>query len=110
MQRVDDQLYSITSSPLGDKLTVKRYRGDLGAFTVGPGGRHIKAIAFQGSFNAKNLAVAVGPDRTKPEARQEKIRDVQTTGGRLSALVSDDRIRQAADRPVRQLSLGRPPA
>ena len=72
MQRVDDQLYTIAATPLGDKLIVKPYGGDLGVFQVGPGGRDIKEISLYGSFRSETAAVGVGPDRTKPEGERKK--------------------------------------
>jgi hypothetical protein len=73
MQRVDDQLYSLSATPLGDRLTVKPYRGDFGRFEIGPGGRKIKDLSFRGSFRTEKMAIGAGPDRSKPTAKQEKI-------------------------------------
>ena len=66
MQRVDGELYTIAASPLGDKLTVKPYRGDFGIFTVGPGGRKIeeKDIFISGSLRSKTAEIGFGPERS----------------------------------------------
>jgi hypothetical protein len=53
LRKVDGDLYSITASPLGDKLTVKPYRGDFGVFKIGPGDRKIKDIKFGGSLESE---------------------------------------------------------
>ena len=72
MQRIDNQLYTIAATPLGDKLIVKPYSGDFGVFRVGPGGRDIKEISLYGSFRSETAAVGVGPDRTKPEGETKE--------------------------------------
>jgi hypothetical protein len=81
MQRVDDELYSFSASPLGDRLTVRPYRGDFGRFEIGPGGRKIKDLSFQGSFHTEKVAVGVGPDRSKAAPKQEKIRSCKLPVG-----------------------------
>ncbi len=53
MQRVDGEIYTITTTPLGDKLKVKPYRGDFGIFKIGPGARDIKDISVQGSLSTE---------------------------------------------------------
>ncbi len=80
MQRVDSQLYVISASPLGDKLMVKPYRGDYGAFQIGPGGRDIKEIGLSGSLCSPTAALSVGSDRTA-EGLREKISRCQVPVG-----------------------------
>jgi hypothetical protein len=57
MRKVDGDLYSITASPLGDKLIVKPYRGDYGVFKIGPGGRDIKDLKCRGSLESKTALI-----------------------------------------------------
>jgi hypothetical protein len=57
MRRSGDQLYTIATTPLGDKLTVALYRGPLGVFKIGPGNRKLKEIGFQGSFRSKSISL-----------------------------------------------------
>jgi hypothetical protein len=83
MHRVDGELYTISSSPLGDKLTVKPYRGDYGVFTVGPGGRKIdeKAIFIRGSLRSKTAEVGFGPEPAKSGEQEQKIKECKIPVG-----------------------------
>jgi hypothetical protein len=81
MQQVDGQLYTITATPLGDKLTVTPYRGDFGVFEIGPGGRNIKDIALQGSLRSLTKAVGVGPEPTRFAADKKKARTCKVPVG-----------------------------
>ena len=67
VQRVDGQLYTTSATPLGDKLTVRPYRGDFGVVRVGPGGRKIKDCSFNGSLESEtmSLALAAGSDSSQ---------------------------------------------
>jgi hypothetical protein len=56
------RFYTVSASPTGDQLTVCPYRGDMGTFTVGPGGRTMTNLSVRGSLEAKELAVPVGGD------------------------------------------------
>ena len=42
---VDGRYHTLSVTPLGDRITVKPYEGDLGIFKVGAGGREIKEMA-----------------------------------------------------------------
>ena len=108
MQRSGDQLYTIAATPLGDKLTVKPYRGDFGVFRIGPGEQEAQGRELPGF-------VPFGDDLDRRGARPcgsrggcEEDERVQAAGRRLSAFLRDDRIRPAANRPVRQLPRRRP--
>lgn len=70
MRRVDGNYYTTSVTPLGDKLTVKRYRGDFGLFKIGPDKRDLKKLSMRGSLRSETSAVAVGDpiDRAKSEA------------------------------------------
>ncbi|HUV63336.1 MAG TPA: hypothetical protein VMW24_05515 [Sedimentisphaerales bacterium] len=52
--------YRFATTPLGDKLFVRPYDGELGTFEVGPGGRDIQEVSILGSLRSENTAVAVG--------------------------------------------------
>ena len=57
---VKGRFYTISASPTGDQLTVHPYRGELGRFEVGPGGRSLKELTIMGSLEGEERAVAVG--------------------------------------------------
>jgi hypothetical protein len=80
MQRVDGQLYTISATPLGDKLTVRPYRGDFGLFKIGPGGRDIKDISLYGSLRSQTQAIGFGAAR-RPEGKEEKISECRVPVG-----------------------------
>jgi hypothetical protein len=97
LQRVDGELYSISASPLGDKLTVKPYRGDYGVFMVGPGKRDIKDISVQGSLRSKTTSLGFGPSNQKEKIRECKVpvgeylpSYLTIEYGRLSISISDN--------------------
>ena len=62
MRRFGDELYTFTTTPLGDKLIVKPYRGDFGVLKLGAGGRDIKGLSLRGSLRSETAAVEVGSD------------------------------------------------
>jgi hypothetical protein len=74
-------LYMTAATPLGDKLTVKRYRGDFGLFAVGPGGRKIKDIAMQGSFRSETSAIGTSPDHNRADGKEHKVRECKLPVG-----------------------------
>jgi hypothetical protein len=81
VQWVDGQLYSISATPLGDKLTVTPYRGDFGMFKIGPGGRDLKDFSFEGSLQSETMSLALEPDRTLPTEKQAKVREYKVPVG-----------------------------
>ncbi|MFH0945397.1 MAG: hypothetical protein V2A76_09395 [Planctomycetota bacterium] len=60
MHRLDGQLYGFSATPLGDELTVRRYRGDLGTFELAAGDRKLEQFSMEGSLENERVAVAVG--------------------------------------------------
>jgi len=58
--KVNGNFYTFSASPTGDQLTVHPYRGDLGTFEIGPGGRELKEMTVTGSLEGEERAVAVG--------------------------------------------------
>lgn len=47
---VGQQLASISTTPLGDKLIIEPYRGDTGFLEIGPGGRAITEMGLAGTL------------------------------------------------------------
>jgi len=70
MQLLGGDYYRFTTTPLGDKLFARPYKGQFGVFEVGAGGRDVQKVTVQGSLRSKDTAVAVGTelerDRPKP--------------------------------------------
>jgi len=58
--RVKGRFYTFSASPTGDHLTVHLYRGELGTFDIGPGGRTLDEMTVRGSLEGEQRAVAVG--------------------------------------------------
>jgi hypothetical protein len=117
MRRSGDQLYSATTTPLGDKVTVARYQGALGVFKIGPGERKLKDLGFQGSFRAKDRAISIGPNRTNPAEAAKKMTECKLPVGdylpsyltieygKLQIALSDNYHSEGRPRDVKQ---GRP--
>lgn len=68
--KVKGRFYTFSASPTGDQFTVHPYRGDLGTFEVGPGGRTLDKMTVAGSLEGEDRAVAVGGEvvNSSPEA------------------------------------------
>lgn len=61
MRWIDGQFVSLSATPLGDKLTVEPYRGDLGTLDIGPGGRAVTELGLAGQLiSSKGFMVAMG--------------------------------------------------
>jgi hypothetical protein len=60
MRRFGGVLYTFATTPTGDKLIVKPYRGDYGVLEIGPGGRDIKGMSLVGSLRSEATAIEVG--------------------------------------------------
>ena len=60
MHVIGGKYYRFATTPTGDKLFARPYKGPLGTFEVGAGGRNIQEIAVQGSLRSEETAVAVG--------------------------------------------------
>jgi hypothetical protein len=54
---VDGAIYTTVATPLGDKLTVRRYDGDFGVLSIGPGNRDVSEVSFRGSLESKDMAL-----------------------------------------------------
>ncbi len=112
---VDGQLYTLSATPAGDKLTVKPYRGDFGTFAVGPGKRDVKELSVTGAIRSPGTALPLGrPFASGPsdKACQHKVpvgdylpTYLHVVFGRLRITISenyhsDGRPRDRADRPL----------
>jgi hypothetical protein len=58
--KIGETLYRFSSTPAGDRLTVRPYDGPFGTFEVGAGERHLEAMAIEGSLLSQDTAVAIG--------------------------------------------------
>ena len=57
---MDGKYYTISATPLGDKVFVRPYSGELGTFKVEAGGRDTKGASVFGSLESSRAAVAIG--------------------------------------------------
>lgn len=57
---VDGRFYTISTTPTGDTLMVRRYRGQLGIFRIDPGNRPLDEVAVRGSLRSDRGNVPVG--------------------------------------------------
>jgi hypothetical protein len=118
VQRVGGELFTFHATPLGDKLTVKPYRGDFGLFTIGPGGRDVKPISFNGARQSETMALSLQTEPAAPRQKPEQARQCRVpvgdylpswlsiAYGRLSIQLSDNYHSEGAPMDV---SLGRHP-
>jgi hypothetical protein len=67
--KVKGRFYTFSASPIGDQLTVHPYRGDLGTFEIGPGGRTLEELTVTGSLEGEDRAVAVGGEPVDGKAK-----------------------------------------
>jgi hypothetical protein len=58
--RLGGRLYRFSSTPAGDKLSVRPYTGPVGTLEVGAAGRKVETLEMSGSLSSKETAVAVG--------------------------------------------------
>jgi len=56
---VDGKYYTLSATPIGDKLFVKPYTGELGTLKIGPGFRAIKKCSAEGSITSPTSAVQI---------------------------------------------------
>jgi hypothetical protein len=110
----DGRLYTTSATPLGDKLSVRPYGGDFGVLTIGAGSRHINTMGLHGSVESETLTIALTPDGSTRNQRQENTKYKVPVGdyyplylsidyGRVSLQVSDnyhaDGLPRSWDRP-----------
>jgi hypothetical protein len=70
--KVKGRFYTFSASPTGDQLTVHPYRGELGAFEIGPGGRTLEEMTVTGSLEGEERAVAVGGEIVDSSPKAER--------------------------------------
>ncbi len=69
---IGGKYYTTKASPIGDKLFVHPYTGELGAIKLGPGGRDIQKTTISGALYSTEHAVALGPIKdVNPESVSE---------------------------------------
>ncbi len=62
--KVAGKFYTFASSPIGDQLIVRPYRGELGSFEVGAGTRKLDKLTVRGSVRGLERAAPVGGEVT----------------------------------------------
>jgi hypothetical protein len=74
LRPADGQLYQISATPTGDRLTVGPYRGEYGLLKVGPGERqNIERLGVSGVLYSEQMMLPLGdvvsmpPAETSPE-------------------------------------------
>lgn len=84
---VGDTYYTLTATPIGDELTVKPYRGDLGSFQVAAGGRKLDELQMQGSLTSPAHAVAIGKLATDQDEYNSlaAVKELQVPAGDYTA-------------------------
>ena len=103
--KVKGRFYTFSASPTGDQLTVHPYRGDLGTFEIGPGGRALDKMTVSGSLEGEERAVAVGGEVV--DGSPKAARSCQLPVGDYRPNYISIAIWAAAHCGVPQLSLGR---
>ena len=80
---VDGKYYTVSTTPVGDKLFVKAYTGDLGTFKAGPGNRDIRDVTVKGSLFSSERSVGIG--KTGKESYPEPVAEWQVPVGEYTA-------------------------
>jgi hypothetical protein len=74
-RQADGVLYTFSATPLGDKLTVKRYCGEYGVLRVVPGRPDLKKLSIEGILCSDkmqfNFGHLLGKKGDNPDARSE---------------------------------------
>ncbi len=97
---INGQYYRFATAPLGDKLFVRPYDGELGRFEVGAGGRDIQEVSIRGSLRSEDTAVAVAEGMERGWSKPTKSCQVpvgnylpayiRLTFGRLGIFISNN--------------------
>jgi len=87
IQKVDGKFFTFSASPAGDRLTVHPYRGELGTFEIGPGGRTLNRMTIEGCLQSANSFVALGGEMLGGQLREARSCQVPV-GDYVLALVS----------------------
>jgi hypothetical protein len=78
---VNGKYYTISTTPIGDKLFVKPYTGDLGTLKIGPGPRDIKDFTVQGYITSQTSAVPIGIKEVGKEGSLQPVTEWQVPVG-----------------------------
>jgi hypothetical protein len=76
LREADGRIHTISTTPTGDRLIVRPYRGDYGVFAVGPGKRNIKDVYVAGSITSRDMAVPLDRrfvDSLPKRSREHKV-------------------------------------
>jgi hypothetical protein len=57
---IGEHLVSVSTTPLGDTLTIEPYRGDKGVLEIGPGGRTITELGLAGQLTSRTETTWLG--------------------------------------------------
>ncbi len=57
---IGEHYYQFLPTAQGERVTARRYEGELGTFEVGKGDRHIKIAEMHGSLRSADASVAIG--------------------------------------------------
>jgi hypothetical protein len=69
LRPMDGELYQISATPTGDRLTVGPYRGEYGLLKVGPGERrNIEKLGVSGVLYSKQMMLPLGDVAAMPPA------------------------------------------
>lgn len=77
---VGGKFYSISTTPTGDTLKVRRYRGALGLIRIGPGSREIGEVSMSGSLSSETVTVPVGR-LSRPYSDLERVEECEVPVG-----------------------------
>lgn len=80
---VDGKLYTIDTTPTGDLLMVRRYRGELGTLRIEPGKRNITNVKMSGWLASETATVPVGR-RPQVSGYLEMVRECELPVGDYS--------------------------
>jgi hypothetical protein len=73
--RVNGTFYGFSATPIGDRLSVRPYRGPMGTLKIGAGPRKLDRMTLHGSLESSDRIVAVGSnlemEQLKPAAHAE---------------------------------------
>jgi len=78
---VDGKYYTFSATPIGDKLFVKPYTGELGTLKIGPGSRDIKNFTAEGSLTSQTSAVQIGKTETGKQGELQPVAEWQLPVG-----------------------------
>ncbi len=78
---IDGKYYTVSATPVGDKLFVKPYMGELGTLKIMPGPRKIKNFTAAGSLTSPAVAVQVGQSEAGRSGELQPVAEWQVPVG-----------------------------